>query len=85
MKLIRKKEDEQEEELEVPKPTNQVKKQEEETEKEKHTPGQMEGIIDVVGLRVWKNDKEYIDFPIEQRWAAELASVVFKAAAEAEE
>jgi len=65
---------EDEEEEEEKKEEKIIKKEE-----KKHKPGDIETIFDIVGFRVWKNEKEYIDLPIEQRGIAELLSIILKA------
>jgi len=49
------------------------------TEEAKHMPGDIEEIYEIVGYRVWKNDKEFIDIPLNLRGLAEIYSVLLKA------
>lgn len=50
-----------------------------------HKAGDIEPIVDVIGFRIWKNDKDYIEFGRDQHNFAVLTSEVFKISEKAEE
>jgi hypothetical protein len=61
------------------------KEEDEATKEETHEAGQIQPLVDVVAYRVWKNDKEWVDFPSEQQGLSIIASELFKLMLKAEE
>ena len=47
-------------------------------QEDKHKAGEIEPLVDIVGYRVWKNDKENLVFLKEQENLAILSAEVFK-------
>ena len=52
---------------------------------ETHKAGEIEPLADIVGFRVWKNDKEAIIFSKDQENMAILSSEIFKISEKANE
>lgn len=62
-----------------------VKEIETKTNENEHKAGDIETIVDIVALKVWKNNKEAVIFPKEQENLAILSSEIFKISEKANE